>query len=571
VVPASATARRSWAPRERTGGAAAGAVDALGARLAAPPHPARWPAGCARDGPLGGRCAPGRTGRRRDALLGLGPGAHPPARDDVLAGALVTSAHLGPGLPALVAHVHTARGRDDGAVRDLLRQPGAGRAADAPVCATCVDALVGDRPVGACRRRTARRRPRPPGTTPPAGGLLAALGRASTGRGSPVTDHVEVRRGTYHDSVTLMQVTRRCGSSPGVDAALVAMATELNLELPAGLDLPAPDGAGPNDLLVGVRADDEAALTTALAALDTALQASTARPSGGTSGPEAARTTASAAGRVPATLAVVSVPGPYAFLEAMDALRSGCRWSSFSDNVPVEQEVRLKDEAASRDLLVMGPDCGTAAVGGVGIGFANLVRPGRVGLVAASGTGAQQLMCLLDEAGVGLSACLGVGGATCLGPSAGRSTRQALAALDADPGTDLVVLVSKPPAPEVAAEVRALAEGLSTPVVLALLGEGAADLHRVVEQVVGTLGGGPGLADLGAGRGPPTPARRPARPVLRGHALRRGHGHRRGRARPGRSNIPLGRSGRCRPTSRRTATRCSTSATTGSPPDARTR
>jgi FdrA protein len=97
-------------------------------------------------------------------------------------------------------------------------------------------------------------------------------------------------------------------------------------------------------------------------------------------------------------------------------------------------------------------------------------------------------MCLLDEAGVGLSACLGVGGRDLSAAVRGRSTRQALAALDADPGTDLVVLVSKPPAPEVAAEVRALAEGMSTPVVLALLGEGAADLTRVVEQVVGTLG-----------------------------------------------------------------------------------
>jgi FdrA protein len=150
--------------------------------------------------------------------------------------------------------------------------------------------------------------------------------------------------------------------------------------------------------------------------------------------------------------------------------------------------VRLKDEAARRDLLVMGPDCGTAAVGGVGIGFANVVRPGRVGLVAASGTGAQQLMCLLDEAGVGVSACLGVGGRDLSAAVGGRSTRQALAALDADPGTDLVVVVSKPPAPEVAEQVRALAESLSTPVHLALLGEGAADLTSVVEQVVRALG-----------------------------------------------------------------------------------
>ncbi len=184
----------------------------------------------------------------------------------------------------------------------------------------------------------------------------------------------------------------------------------------------------------------------------------------------------------------MSVPGPYAFVEAMDALEAGLSVVVFSDNVPLEQEVRLKDEAARRDLLVMGPDCGTAAVGGVGIGFANVVRPGRVGLVAASGTGAQQLMCLLDEAGVGVSACLGVGGRDLSAAVGGRSTRQALRALDEDPGTDLVVLVSKPPAPEVADDVAALADALSTPVHLALLGEGADDLTAVAERVLGALG-----------------------------------------------------------------------------------
>ena len=320
-----------------------------------------------------------------------------------------------------------------------------------------------------------------------------------------MTDHVELRGGTYSDSVTLMQVTRAVRSSPGVTAALVAMATELNLELLAGLGLPAPDGAGPNDLLVAVRADDEAALTAALGALDAALRASTARPTGGTSGPEPARTTASAARRAPATMALVSVPGPAAFVEAMDALSAGLSVVVFSDNVPVAQEVRLKDEAARRDLLVMGPDCGTAVVGGVGIGFANVVRPGRVGLVAASGTGAQQLLCLLDEAGVGVSACLGVGGRDLSAAVGGRSTKQALAALDADPGTDVIVIVSKPPAPEVADDVRALAESLATPVHLALLGEGADDLTTVAEQVVRALGGAVPDWPTWSPEQPPTP------------------------------------------------------------------
>ena len=131
----------------------------------------------------------------------------------------------------------------------------------------------------------------------------------------------------------------------------------------------------------------------------------------------------------------------------MDALDAGCDVMIFSDNMPVEQEIALKDIAAERDLLVMGPDCGTAVVGGVGLGFAHtLVAAGEIGLVAASGTGAQQVLCLLDAAGAGVSAALGVGGRDLSAAVGGRSARAALAALDDDPATGLIIVISKPPA-----------------------------------------------------------------------------------------------------------------------------
>jgi len=305
-----------------------------------------------------------------------------------------------------------------------------------------------------------------------------------------VSEHVELRSGTYSDSVSLMQVSRTVRDSPGVRAALVAMATELNLGLLAGMGLQAPDGAGPNDLLVAVRADDGESLAGALRALDAALQALASRSTAasGFGAAPASRTTGSAAARSGSTVAVISVPGSSAFVEAMDALDAGLSVVLFSDNVPVEQEVRLKEVAAERDLLVMGPDCGTASVGGLGLGFANVVRPGPVGLVAASGTGAQQVMCLLDAAEVGVSACLGVGGRDLSSAVGGRSTRQALLALDADPATELIVVISKPPAPEVAEQVRAFAAGLETPVSFALLGEGADDLTTATEDVVRSSG-----------------------------------------------------------------------------------
>ena len=149
-------------------------------------------------------------------------------------------------------------------------------------------------------------------------------------------------------------------------------------------------------------------------------------------------------------LVLVSVPGASAAVEAMDALEAGSDVMVFSDNVPVEQEVALKQYAAPRGLLVMGPDCGTAVVDGVGLGFANVVSPGPVGIVAASGTGCQQVLALLDHAGVGVTTAYGVGGRDLSAAVGGLATRTALARLEQDARVELVVLISKPPAPEVA-------------------------------------------------------------------------------------------------------------------------
>ncbi|HEX7187881.1 MAG TPA: FdrA family protein [Actinomycetes bacterium] len=304
--------------------------------------------------------------------------------------------------------------------------------------------------------------------------------------------HVEVRRGAYHDSVTLMQVSRDVATVDGVAAAQVAMGTGLNLDLMRGMGFDPPAEAGPNDLVVAVRADDDGSLQAALARLDSALTASSAGSSDGLGGRDPEPRTVTSAVRRSAeepTLALVSVPGPHAFTEAWSALQAGLSVLVFSDNVPVEQEVRLKDEAARLGLLVMGPDCGTAVVGGVGLGFANAVRPGPVGLVAASGTGAQQVMCMLDTREVGVSHCLGVGGRDLSSAVGGRSTRAALALLDDDPGTELIVLVSKPPDPVVAAEVTAFAESLTTPVLMALLGPEQPDLTDVARRAVEAVGG----------------------------------------------------------------------------------
>jgi len=302
-----------------------------------------------------------------------------------------------------------------------------------------------------------------------------------------MAERIELRRGLYADSVALMLVSRTVAALPGVQAALVAMATELNLELLAGLGFERPAVESANDLLMAIRAADEAALAGAFDEAERLLAA----PAGAGSAPAGElppRTVGAAAHRAGSGLAVISVPGQHAFVEAMDALEAGCDVLLFSDNVPLAQEIALKDAAAERDLLVMGPDCGTAVVGGIGLGFAHTLSAGPVGVIAASGTGAQQVLCLLDAAGVGITAALGVGGRDLSEQVAGRSARAALRLLDADPATELILLVSKPPADRVADALRTETATLGTPVRLALLGPDAPDLTAAVEQALSALG-----------------------------------------------------------------------------------
>jgi FdrA protein len=301
------------------------------------------------------------------------------------------------------------------------------------------------------------------------------------------TDHVELRTGVYADSVTLLQVSRQVQLLAGVATAQVAMATPLNVEVLERMGFAIPDDATVNHLVVAVRLEDAGALDTVLVEVDHALSDSRCHGSG-PSEEAPPRTTTSALRREPGSLVLVSVPGASAAVEAMDALEAGSDVMVFSDNVPLEQEVALKRYAATRDLLVMGPDCGTAVVGGLGLGFANVVSPGPVGIVAASGTGCQQALALLDHAGVGVTTAYGVGGRDLSAEVGGLATRTALARLDRDAGVETVMLISKPPADDVARELTAYTDSLGTPVHLALLGAGRPDLTAATEDLLRALG-----------------------------------------------------------------------------------
>lgn len=309
-----------------------------------------------------------------------------------------------------------------------------------------------------------------------------------------MTEHIEVRKGVYYDSVTLLRITQAARGADGVTDAQVAMATELNLDLARAMGFQIPDGVGPNDLLITLRGDDQDAVDRGIVAFEAAMAeaAAASRAAGGLGSGPAPRSVRAAAGvRPDASLVLLSVPGANVLGEALDAISAGRHVMVFSDNVPVQDEIVMKEAAKEAGVLVMGPDCGTAIVGGAGLGFANVLgdRDGdAVGIIAASGTGAQHLSCLLDDAGVAVSHLLGLGGRDLSEQVAGRSALQALQMLGDDPETSRIVIVSKPPHPDVAATVMDAAQQLGKPVTTILLGKGQPDISEGASTVLREMG-----------------------------------------------------------------------------------
>jgi FdrA protein len=281
----------------------------------------------------------------------------------------------------------------------------------------------------------------------------------------------KVWAGAYVDSIRLMQVADALRRLPGVSAVELLMATEANRRALAGSGLwPSGfDAAGATDLVLAVRAAGEAPARVVLDAAERLL-AERRRPDEAPTD-EPCRSIMSAVRRDSgARFAVVSVPGPFVANEAHQALTAGLHVFVFSDGVTLEDEVRLKRRAADAGLLVMGPECGTAIVDGVGIGFANRVRRGPVGLVGASGTGLQEVTCLLHRLGSGVSHAIGTGGRDLHARVGGLTTQEALGSLARDPDTQVIALVSKPASPAVVERVLAAASATGKPVVACLLG-----------------------------------------------------------------------------------------------------
>lgn len=277
-----------------------------------------------------------------------------------------------------------------------------------------------------------------------------------------------IRKNQYYDSVFLMRVAGTLSQEPGVQQCAVLMATEANkqLLLEMGMRDPQVQAASANDLVVAILSEDAALVERLLGEMDVRLTA--------VSETRVATTyhsiDAAAAAYPQANLVVVSVPGPYAAREARRALELGKHVFLFSDNVPLEQEVELKRFARQRGLLVMGPDCGTSLIGGIGIGFANRVRRGPVGVVGASGTGIQEFTSLVHRAGSGISHAIGTGSHDLSDAVGGITTLMGLDALEADPSTRVITLVSKPSGAQTLTALQERIRGCRKPVVGCLIG-----------------------------------------------------------------------------------------------------
>jgi FdrA protein len=289
-----------------------------------------------------------------------------------------------------------------------------------------------------------------------------------------------VERGRYLDSVTLMRVSRRLGALPGVEAAAAMIGTPANRGLLAEAGLLAAEGerASPNDLVIAVRAADERA---ALAALEAAEELILERNLAVFDSMPRSRSLAGALELLPqANLALISVPGEFAALEARKALERGLNALVFSDNVSLEDEVALKRFANEKNLLLMGPDCGTALIAGTPLAFANAVPRGDIGIVSASGTGLQEVSSLIARLGGGVSHGIGVGGRDLDARVGALGTLAAFDALEQDPATSKIVLISKPPAPQVARLVLRRVKRSAKPCVVCFLGSGEPGLARTL-------------------------------------------------------------------------------------------
>jgi len=278
-----------------------------------------------------------------------------------------------------------------------------------------------------------------------------------------------IEKNTYYDSVKLMLISKDVKKIEGVEEALVGMGTDLNKELAENLSITSDEikAIGPNDFFITVRADDSVEINDIVGEVDRLLNEKKKDSDSDYMPP----TLNSAVEYEPnSNMVIISVAGEYAAEEAKNALNKGLHVMIFSDNVKIEDERKLKELAVSKGLLMMGPDCGTAIINNIPLAFANVIKKGKIGVVGASGTGTQEITVIIDKLGEGVSQVIGTGGRDLSLDVGGLMMLQGLEALVQDPATEVIVLISKPPAKEIAEKILSKVKEIKKPVVVNFIG-----------------------------------------------------------------------------------------------------
>lgn len=278
-----------------------------------------------------------------------------------------------------------------------------------------------------------------------------------------------LKKNTYFDSVTLMGISKKLLDLPTIIHASVSMGTQMNkqLLLDSGFDAPSLIEANANDLMIACQVDDDIDENTILLEINTVLSY---RENLSGNIEEKPKGIKSALNQIDANVCVISLPGAYAVREAKKALKSNLHVMLFSDNISLADEKALKEFAHQKGLLLMGPDCGTSIINHKALCFANVVEQGNVGIVSASGTGAQEISVLLSHEGIGISQLIGIGGRDLSHEIGGIMMKDALSALAEDEKTDIIILISKPPAKEVADSIYNEIRQIQKSVIVCFLG-----------------------------------------------------------------------------------------------------
>jgi FdrA protein len=279
-----------------------------------------------------------------------------------------------------------------------------------------------------------------------------------------------VKKGEYFDSVSIMLVAKKLSGLKDIIDSAVLMGTKENISVlkSSGLLIPEFKEVGEMDLLIVFKTEDKADVPGLLKAIDILLKPDKDQSEGTHLNPSSLE---GAISTLPgANLAMISIAGRYAGDVAMKSLQNGLNVMLFSDNVPIDKEIELKTFAADKGLFVMGPDCGTAIINGIPLAFANVVNRGNIGIVGASGTGLQEVSCIISNSGCGVSQAIGTGGRDVKKEVGGIMFLQGIKALAEDKSTDVILLVSKPPAKEVIEKIKVVVTNINKPVVSVFLG-----------------------------------------------------------------------------------------------------